>query len=243
MRNPYSKITRLGLILLLLPSWLLAREVHDMDDQHHGVLSSGNVQIFPENRTGNGLYQSFRLLVTLPDQTIKQVEGVEGTLALLYLSLDRKNNLTLGVYDGSPEKQVKLKQVDAEFYEFSDRTTSVRKVYRIFNGKLTGVYPRVRTAAHVTPSPTHVAFYHITESRTESLTNEQGQSTERRVFSFRIHIVKRSETQLHTLLNTKIDDVQPFIEMAWVDDKTLSYTLSNGESKQLNLAKMLPGVF
>ncbi|MBF0238789.1 MAG: hypothetical protein HQM12_13870 [SAR324 cluster bacterium] len=223
----------------LFSSGILAQEVFDLDEQHRGVIYQGNYQIYPENRMGNGLYQDMQMVVTDPQQIVLEFDEFAENRTLVYLYKDVQGRLNLGLHDMSQDQKTSIKRVDNQFYEIRDSAIGQRKIFRIFDGKLYSVLGKVRTATSVTPSANLIAFYHITSS--ENLQLEDGST--KQVFNFRIHIVKRNELEVHSIYNLPIQDASPRIDLDWVNDKTLSYTLSNGERHEILLDQMLPGLF
>lgn len=229
----------LFLILGLSASSGLASESFPMDDQHRGVLWLKKYQIYPENRFGNSLYLNKQLIAFDPGHMILEVFDVDGTESMVYLYKDTKDNLAIGLYDDSKKKQAQIKRVDEEFYEFWEREKHIRKIFRIYKGRLTNVLTKSRTGTGITPSISHVAFYHIKAS--ERVVDEDGKN--KRIYSFRIHILKRSEPHPWSLRNLEVKDWYPFLKLSWLNEYTLQYPLSSGEIKTVDLREHLPQHF
>ncbi|MGK5091701.1 hypothetical protein WDW89_06745 [Deltaproteobacteria bacterium TL4] len=206
-----------------------------MDDKHRGVVWLDKYQIYPENRLGNTLYSDKKLLVSDPNQMILEIMDISGLEGLVYLYANQETQMGIGLYDATATQRVEIKRVDDEFYEIRDRNTGTQKIFRIYQGKLQSIFARSRTATQVTPAKRHVAFYHINSSKT--VTNAEG--IDQRIYSFRIHVLKRTESEPYTLPDT-VDDTLPYLKLSWVNVNTLRYILSNGEAHDLILNDRMP---
>ncbi len=224
--------------LTLLFSWqTTAVETFQQDIEHRGVLYLGDYQIFPENRLGNSLYYKNKLLISFPDRQILKFYEIPETRSLVYLYTDHQQVLALDVYDFSEEKKSNIKRVDNEFYEV--RMPGNRKIFRIYQKDLIGLTSHLRTATGLTPSHSHIAYYHI--ERSEVISKDDVE-LEQRIYYFRIHVLKRSEIE-PIKLSEVIQDTQASLKLTWIDARTLSYRLSDGTSHEIDVASQLPDYF
>ena len=213
-----------------------AAETFEQDSEHRGVLYLGDYQIFPENRLGNALYYKYKLLISEPDRQILKFYEIPETVSLVYLYADPQQALALDVYDLSTEKESKIKRVDNEFYEVW--MPGNRKIFRIYQNDLVGLTSHLRTATGLTPSHSHIAYYHIERSQVISPENE----VEQRIYYFRIHVLKRSEIK-PIKLHEVVQDTQASLKLTWIDARTLGYRLSDGSSHEIDVASQLPDYF
>ncbi len=223
--------------LTFLFSWqATAAETYELDSEHRGVLYLGDYQIFPENRLGNALYYKYKLLISVPDRQILKFYEIPETQSLVYLYADAQQALALDVYDFSEEKESKIKRVDNEFYEVW--LSGNRKIFRIYQNDLVGLTSHLKTATGLTPSHSHIAYYHIESSEVVSADDE----AEHRIYYFRIHVMKRSDIN-PIKLSEVIQDTQASLKLTWIDARTLSYRLSDGTSHEIDVASQLPDYF
>ena len=221
----------------LLPGFLFAAETFLQDDDHRGVVHVGEYQIFPEKRWGNGLYLNNELLVTFPNRQILEVYEIPNAESLVYLYAEAQQKLAMGLYDLSQQEQARIKNVDDEFYEVWVFALGIRKIFRIYQNKIQSVAPHLRTATGVTPSHSHIAYYHITNSEVIEV-----DGANQRVYDFRIHILKREAAEPQNL-NMIVRDSRSILKLSWVDARTLRYELSDGTLHEIDVAAQLPNYF
>ena len=216
---------------------LFAIEIFVMDKEESAVVRFGDYQIFPEKRQGNALYHQNQLLVSFPTRQILEVMPVPDADSIVYLYSDFQDELAIGLYDLSENQRARIKRVDDEFYEVWVPTLGIRKIFRIYQNRLQSIASRLRTATGVTPSNSHVAYYHIL--RSEII---QVDGADQRAYDFRIHILNRDADRPKILTQT-VYDTQPVLKLSWVDDRTLRYELSDGTTQDIDVASQLPGYF
>lgn len=214
-----------------------AIEIFFMDEEHSGVVQSGDYQIFPEKRRGNALYRENQLLVSFPNRQILEVMQVPDAKSIVYLYADFEDELAMGIYDLSQQERARIKRVDDEFYEVWVPALGVRKIFRIYKNRLESVASRLRTATGVTPSNSHVAYYHILSSEII-----QVDGVDQRAYDFRIHILNR-DADKGKILSQTVYDTRPVLSLSWVDGRTLRYQLSDGTTQDIDVAAQLPGYF
>lgn len=142
-----------------------AVEIFSRDADHRGVIEFAPYQIYPENRIGNGIYLEKKLLDSHPQRVILNIVNIKDTDSHVYLYRGFKGVLGLDIVKNNTGEDVRFWQVDPEFYQYSNRTSGTRRVFRIFEDKIMPLLPNLRTGSGVTPSKTHVAFYHISNSK------------------------------------------------------------------------------
>ncbi len=216
----------------------LAVETFSLPQNKHSTVTLGEYQIFPEKRLGNALYFQKNLLTSFPNFMILDVLPIPDTQSLVYLYADHEKKLAIGLHSMGENQQARIKRVDDEFYEVWVLSHGLRAIFRIYQNRLMRIAAHLRTATGVTPSHDHVAFYHIVNS--ELLTKENGELE--RIYDFRIHIIKRSAEQPQRL-NITVRNNEVRLQLAWVNDKTLRYYLSDGTSQDLDVAALLPNYF
>jgi len=245
---------KIGLLWFSLycPWSVFAVETFPMDQEHHGVINllennntntnyckycSGTYQIFPEKRMGNALYFQSKLLVSFANRQILDLFEIRDAESLVYLYADNEQKLAIGLYDFSADKQTRIKRVDDEFYQVWNAPIYTRAIFRIYQNRLERVASHLRTVAGVTPSRSHVAYYHIAKS--ELITENE---KEVRVFDFSVHVLKRSAAKPRRL-DINVRDTQPALKLFWVNAQTLRYYLGDGTSRDVNAAALLPDYF
>ncbi|MBF0277901.1 MAG: hypothetical protein HQM13_08925 [SAR324 cluster bacterium] len=254
--NPFSPINWFNFSFLcfifIFPIKVTAVDTFPLDQDHRGLINllennntgsqyckycSGTYQIFPENRMGNGLYFQKKLLVTFPNRVILDLYEIPDAESLVYLYEEDDQNLAIGLHDFSGEDRSKIKRVDDEFYEVWAFSIGIRSIFRIYQNRLERVASHLRTVTGVTPSRSHVAYYHIAKSE---IIEEDGKEV--RIYEFSIHILKRSAA-LPRRLNVKVQDKRSILKLSWVNENTLRYQLSDGTFRDIDAAALLPDYF
>lgn len=147
-----KKIIFLGSFLLLITSTLIAAETYPSDEKHRGLIASGKYRIFPEGRAGNSLYLDNKKLISFSDRIIVEASQISKLKVLVYLYRDNNSKLFLDVFSYSSDVTAKIKAVDEEFYEILIPEKGTRKIYRIYQGKISTIFDHSRTATGIAPS-------------------------------------------------------------------------------------------
>ena len=212
-----------------------ALESFPQDENHRGIIEVSDYQIYPEGRLGNAVYELNKLMFSFPDRVILDIMNIPASTSVVYLYEDTENNKALGLFDKSSDHPAKIKRVDEEFYEVWTPSRNMRKIFRIFQDQLVGVFFQVKSARGVTPARDHIAFYHITDVKTP-----ENDGTETQVFVFKVHLLKRNASKVRTL-PVQVENTSPTLKLTWVEETTLRYTLENGTSNDIRIKDYLPG--
>lgn len=228
-------IAMLTIALLAQPVW--GAETHPHNANSGGVKHLDPYQIYPKGRLGNALYKNRHLLFSFPDRKILDAQQISEQDILVYLYEDPLQNSLLGVHDETGANSIEIKHVDNEFYELWIPNLGVRKIYRIKNNTIIGIYNKVRTATGVAPGKDFAAFYHIYAAGPKEVDGVTD-----RYYTFRIHILHRESDQIETL-PLLVDDKLPSLRLVWSDDQTLSYRLADRTVHNIDVTQYLPQYF
>ncbi len=220
-----------------------AVEIFLRDPDHRGVIEFAPFQIYPENRVGNGIYLEKKLLDSHPQRVILNIVNIKDTDNHVYLYRGLNRVLGLDIVKNDTGEDVRFWQVDQEFYQYSDRTSGTRKVFRIFQDQIVPLLPHLRTGTGVATSPTHAVFYHISNSKNITSVNQNGQETASRVYTFRLHVIKRDLEGAVSLYDLPIQDANYLLKLVWENEYSVSYKLSNGKKHTIDLRKYAPKLF
>ena len=220
-----------------------AVEIFLRDPDHRGVIEFDQFQIYPENRVGNGIYLEKKLLDSHPQRVIINIVNIKGTDNHVYLFRGSNGVLGLDIVKNVTGEDVRFWRVDPEFYQYSNRTSGTRRVFRIFEDKIIPLLPNLRTGSGVTVSKTHAVFYHISNSKNVTKVNQNGQETTNRVYTFRLHVIKRNLDSAVSLYNLPIKDANYLLKLVWENEHSVSYKLSNGKKHIIDLRKYAPSLF
>ena len=220
-----------------------AVEIFSRDPDHRGVIEFASYQIYPENRVGNGIYLEKKLLDSHPQRVILKIVNIKDTDNHVYLYSGLSGVLGLDIVKNDTGEDVRFWKVDPEFYQYSNRTSGTRRVFRIFEDKIIPLLPNLRTGTGVAASQTHAVFYHISNSKNVTSVNQNGQETARRVYTFRLHVIKRDLEGAVSLYDLPIQDVNYLLKLVWENEHSVSYKLSNGEKHIIDLRKYAPSLF
>ncbi|MBG56151.1 MAG: hypothetical protein CL935_03355 [Deltaproteobacteria bacterium] len=234
----YSAIT---LLTFVYPA--RAVEIFSRDSEHRGVVEFAPYLIYPENRIGNGIYLEKKLLGSHPQRVIINIVNVNGTDNHIYLYRGFKGVLGLDIVKNNTGEDVRFWQIDPEFYQYSNRTSGTRRVFRIFKDRIIPLLPNLRTGSGVTTSKTHAVFYHISNSKNVTSVNQNGQETTNRIYTFRLHVIKRDLEGLVSLYNIPIKDANYLLKLDWENKHSVSYKLSNSKKYTIDLRKHAPSLF
>ena len=229
--------------LLTLENTTGAVEIFLRDHDHRGVIEFAPFQIFPENRVGNGIYLEKKLLDSHPQRVVLNILNIKDTDNHVYLYRGLNKVLGLDIVKNDTGEDVRFWQVDPEFYQYSNRTSGTRRVFRIFENKIIPLLPNLRTGTGVTTSQTHAVFYHISNSKNVTNVNQDGQKTVSRVYTFRIHVIKRDLEGAVSLYDLPIQDANYLLKLVWENEYSVSYKLSNGKKHIIDLRKYAPSLF
>ena len=220
-----------------------AVEIFSRDPDHRGVIEFTPYQIYPENRIGNGIYLEKKLLDSHPQRIILNIANIKDTDNHVYLFRSLNGVLGLDIVKNNTGEDVRFWQVDPEFYQYSNRTSGTRRVFRIFEDKIIPLLPNLRTGSGVTTSKTHAVFYHISNSKNVTKINQNGQEITNRVYTFRLHVIKRNLESTVSLYDLPIKDANYLLKLVWENEHSVSYKLSNGKKIVVDLRKYAPSLF
>ena len=99
------------------------------------------------------------------------------------------------------------------------------KIYRVIDNKLLDLLPISKTADGVTLGPAGVAFFHVAASGLDG-----------NGFGMRIHVAMFNEDKRRSL-DLTIKNTLPRVNMKWVREDVLAYTLEDGTSTEVKLSE------
>lgn len=233
----------LGLVWILLPQGIVAVENFSRNADHKGIIDIGPYQIYPENRMGNGIYLDKKLLDSNPQRLILNITKIKNTKSYVYLFRGQNGELGLEIIKNDLDGDARFWKVDPEFYQYTNRTFGIQRVFRIFQNKVIPLLTQLRTGAGIATSANHAIFYHITESKDVTRTNSSGKIIIQKVYNFRLHLIKRNLEEIQSLLNLSVQDVSYRLKLKWVNEYSISYILSNGKKETVDLRKYAPKYF
>ena len=213
------------------------------DPDHRGVIEFNPFQIYPENRAGNGIYLGKKLLDSYPKRVILNIVNIKDTENHVYLYRSLNGVLGIDIVKNDTGEDVRFWQVDPEFYQYSNRTSGTRRVFRIFEDKIIPLLPNLRTGTGVATSQTHAVFYHISNSKNVTRVNQNGQEISTRVYTFRLHVIKRDLEGSVSLYDLPIQDTNNLLKLVWENEHSVSYKLTNGKKHIIDLRKYAPSLF
>ena len=220
-----------------------AVEIFLRDPEHRGVIEFTPFQIYPENRVGNGIYLGKKLLDSHPQRVFLNIVNIKDTDNHVYLFRGLNGVLGLDIVKNNTGEDVRFWQVDPEFFQYSNRTSGTRRVFRIFEDKIIPLLPNLRTGTGVAASQTHAVFYHISNSKNVTSVNQNGQETTNRVYTFRLHLIKREFEDVVSLYDLPIKDANYLLKLVWENEYSVSYKLSNGKKYTIDLREYAPKLF
>ena len=241
--NKYFLFISTVITLLTSANTSLAVEIFLRDPDHRGVIEFAPFQIYPENRVGNGIYLEKKLLASHPQRVILNIVNIKGTYNHVYLYRALNGVLGLDVVKNDTGEDVRFWQVDHEFYQYSNRTSGTRRVFRIFEDKIIPLLPNLRTGTGVAASQTHAVFYHISNSKNVTSLNQNGQETVSRVYTFRLHVINKNLEGAVSLYDLPIQDANYLLKLVWENEHSVSYKLTNGKKHIIDLRKYAPTLF
>ena len=232
-----------GLVLLFLPQVVKAGKTFSRDSEHRGILDLRPYQIYPENRIGNGIYLDKKLLDTHPQRAILNITSIKNTKSYVYLFRDQNGVLGLGIVKNEADGDARFWKVDPEFYQYTNSSFGIQRVFRIYQEKIVPLLTNIRTGSGVVTSANHAILYHITDSKDITRTTSSGQEITQRVYNFRLHLINRNFKKIQSLFNLQVQDVSYRLKLKWVNEYSVSYKLSNGKEKTVDLRKHAPTFF
>ena len=232
-----------GLLVLFLSRGINAVETFPRDSEHRGIVNLAPYQIYPENRVGNGIYLDKKLLDSHPQRVILNITSIKNTKSYVYLFRAQNGVLGLSIVKNEVDGDARFWKVDPEFYQYTNRTFGMQRVFRIFQGKIVPLLTNLRTGAGVSTSANHAIFYHITDSKDMTLTNSTGQEITQRLYTFRLHLINRNFEKIQSLFNLNVQDVSYRLKLKWENEYSVSYKLSNGKKETVDLRKHAPTFF
>ena len=232
-----------GLVLLFLPQVVKAGETFSRDSEHRGILDLRPYQIYPENRIGNGIYLDKKLLDTHPQRAILNITSIKNTESYVYLFRDQNGVFGLGIVKNEADVDARFWNVDPEFYQYTNSSFGIQRVFRIYQEKIVPLLTNIRTGSGVVTSANHAILYHITDSKDITRTTSSGQEITQRVYNFRLHLINRNFKKIQSLFNLQVQDVSYRLKLKWVNEYSVSYKLSNGKEETVDLRKYAPTLF
>ena len=232
-----------GILLFFCSHGVKAIETFSRDSQHRGIIDVAPYQIYPENRLGNGIYLNKKLLDSHPQRVILNITKIKNTESYVYLFRSQNDVLGLDIVKSEADGDARFWKVDTEFYQYTNNTFGIQRVFRIFNDKVIPLLSNLRTGAGVKTSKDHAIFYHITGSKDVKIINSSGQELNQRAYTFRLHLVHRNREKIRSLKNIEIQDFSYNLKLEWVNEYSVSYNLSSGKKEIIDLRKQVPSFF
>ena len=232
-----------GLLLLFLPQGVKAVETFSRDSEHRGIVDIAPYQIYPENRIGNGIYLDKKLLDSHPQRVILNITSIKNIKSYVYLFRAQNGVLGLDIVKNEADGDARFWKVDPEFYQYTNSSFGIQRVFRIYQEKIVPLLTNIRTGSGVVTSANHAILYHITDSKDITRTTSSGQEITQRVYNFRLHLINRNFKKIQSLFNLQVQDVSYRLKLKWVNEYSVSYKLSNGKEETVDLRKHAPTLF
>ena len=217
----------LGLLwlYLILNFWgtTFASEKLRVTDQNTGLTwiedpaKNLKLQVFPENRLGNTVYQNE---VKIYSKKNLAIQGVKQVFAgLIFKAKNKAGDFQL-LYFGNGKTE--FVEVIPGFWQMVMK--DLRKFYRIDpNQKIQDILSYSKSANGIVGNAKgDAAFFHVLNG--EIVKDEKGDSIYE--YTFKIHLIKNNSKSRISIKET-VNDVKPFLKLNWNGDKLL-YTLSDG---------------
>jgi hypothetical protein len=110
-----------------------------------------------------------------------------------------------------------------------------KKFYRVSDTALTDLLPTSRTADGLTPGPKGILFFHVGSSAAAASSATGASAPAAGMYGIRLHWLSFNSGIVRHLGRT-IDNAQPALKLAWLDDTRFEYTLSDGTSETVSTA-------
>ena len=210
-----------------------AAEQFPASPDHQGVVSFAPYAVFPQNRSGNGIYLNDTLILTEPGWTVLDVLPLPAPGRFVYLSRDAQEQRRLGVYTTTADRKARIREVTPGFYHMVTVLDGVvfKKMYRILEDKLVDLLPVSKTADGAVAGPAGVLFYHVASAVRE---DENGSS--KSAFGLRLHLVLYDEERTRHLGYLIVNGL-PKVETTWLDDTRIEIGLSDGRKQVLSVSQ------
>lgn len=206
-------------------TWAQTEEKKESELQ--GVLKiSEEFQIFPAGKFGNTIYRNNKRLVSKKDLILQDiVEAPEGNV---YYGKDEAGQ---AVFEYIGNKQTKFIHLEGGFYQLIS-SQGINKIFRLApNHKIQDLLPRYKTASGLVFNQVDkAAFSHIAKG--EEIETDEGKLLYQ--YTFKIHIAKINTAKIIHLPEA-INDFDPRLKLKWLDNDTLQYTLSSGETVSMKI--------
>jgi hypothetical protein len=202
---------------------------------HRGVITVDVYQIFPENRPGNGVYFQNKLLLTLPNETVRHVLPLPKAGRFSYLAVDAQGKARIGVFLQPQDKQVRLTDVGNGFFHAIVTIDGVvyKKLFRVLEGRtVADLLPASKTAEGPAAGERGVVFYHVSAA----VEPDPNAGNIEKQFGMQVHLALYDEEQVRHY-EFQIFSTLPQLTLAWSDAEHLTYKLEDGRSEVLSLSQ------
>jgi hypothetical protein len=220
-------------ILLFLLSILLCPSVF-AESSHASlfVKTVAEFSIFPREHPNNAIYRNGKLLLQSPSVQWLDLIQIEDTDSWLVSGIDEE-----GKYHGhlllNEDEKVVMTNQGYGVYDILKEGTGILEIYRTHKDQLEIIKTKYKSVRSPTPSPTHLVFAHIRDSRKER--NKQ-------IFEFRLHLIRHDSTEIKSLKLYPKDESAK-LEMEWVDKTKIQIRYHNGKTETFDLKNYAPTLF
>lgn len=201
------------------------------DPEHRGVVTIGDYQIFPENRSGNAVYLDNTLVFSVPGETLVQIIPLPQPGRFIYLTRDADGNARLGARLAKSEPEPRITAIGEAFYHAVMVMDGVvyKKLYRIQNDlSVVDLLPSSKTADGMTLGPGGVLFYHVASAQR----TDDGNT----VFGLRLHLAPQDDEPTRHLAYPILNNL-PSLELDWTDANRIRYVLADGREGALSVSQ------
>jgi hypothetical protein len=201
---------------------------------HRGLIAAGPYQIFPENRSGNGVYLDGALLLSLPGQTIVGVGNIAPNGRFLYVARGGDGKRTTGVnlLPGDTQPRISEPAKGYQYVVAGFDGQGYKKFFRVTDAGVTDLLPASRTADGLTYGQPGILFFHV---GTTAVGPSDQPAAPLGSYGIRLHWLNLATGAVHHL-GRPIFNGQPTLKLAWTDDNRIQYTLTDGSTATLNMS-------
>jgi len=230
-----GRIAGMGLLLVcaLWSAAAGAAEQFPSSPNHRGVAPFDPYLVFPENRSGNGVYLDNTLVFESKDQTIVDVLPLPVVGRFAYFALDAQGQGALSVFVRPKDGKARITPITTNFYQLVVALDGVvyKKIYRIIDHNILDLLPSSKTADGPVAGPAGVVFYHVATTVRDE---ENGQT--KRGFGLKLHLALfQDERTRH--LDALIPNDLPDLKITWLDEGHLQITHADGRTEELSVSQ------
>jgi len=219
---------------LLAPLPVAAAKRFPAGPQHKGMVTTGTVTVFPENRPGNAVYLNNRMILSVPQQTITSVTPLPQEGRFVYLARDEEGQVRLHLYLLPIDPSPRITAVAPDYYHVVMVIGGVvyKKFYRVVQkSTVVDLLPQSKTADGMAVGAPGIVFYHVANVR-----DRPGDGPPTKEFGLVLHLMLFEEDAPRSL-NYAIYNTLPRLELRWLDAARIEFRLANGSTEVLSVSQ------